>query len=85
MKSLNMRRIQPIEHNLLSLDLSGTGNLTGSVACRVGANVGRMVCAEHELHMLRKAHRDKTSCMRTIAGLLEKIAGGRGYAPSRHT
>lgn len=85
MKSLNIRRIQPIEHNLLSLDLSEMGNLTGSVACRFGVNIGRMVCAEHELHMFRKAHRDKTSCMRTIAGLPEKIAGGRGYVSSRHT
>ena len=78
MKSLSIRRIQHISHSLLSLDLSGKGNLTGSVACRVGANNGRMGCAEQELHLYRKAHRDKTSCMRTIAGLLEKIVGGRG-------
>ena len=78
MKSLNIRRVQRISRNLLSLDLSEMGNLTGSAACRVGVKIDRMVCAGHELHMFCKAHRDKKSCMRTIAGLLEKIAGGRG-------
>ena len=77
MKSLDYRRVQHIIRNLLSLDLSEMGNLTGSAACRVGVSIDRMVCAGRELHTVRRAHRDKASCMRTIAELLEKIAGGR--------
>ena len=48
-----------ITRNLLSLDLSEMGNLTGSAACRFGVRNDRMVCVRDEFHIRRKAHRDK--------------------------